>query len=137
MSQDSTKRDATNRDRADYPPQDPIRTGLRGRCPRCGQGRMFSGILTLNDRCANCGLDYAFADSADGPAVFAILIVGFVVAGSALLFELAYEPPIWLHVVLWGPLIIVLSLIILRPLKGLAVALQYVNRAREGEIDHQ
>ncbi len=122
-------------DRADFPQQDPYRTGIRGLCPRCGQGRMFSGPLTLTDRCANCGLDYAFADSADGPAVFAILIVGFIVAGSALMFELAYEPPIWLHVVLWAPLIVILSLAILRPLKGLAVALQYVNHARQGEID--
>ncbi len=96
---------------------------------------MFSGPLTLMDRCANCGLDYSFADSADGPAVFAILIVGFMVAGGALMFELAHEPPIWLHMLIWGPLIVILSLMILRPLKGLAVALQYVNRAREGELD--
>jgi uncharacterized protein (DUF983 family) len=98
---------------------------------------MFSGLLTLTDRCANCGLDYEFADSADAPAVFAILIIGFIVAGAALLFELAYEPPIWLHFLLWVPLILILSLVILRPLKGLAVALQYVNRAKEGEIDHR
>ena len=124
-------------DRADYPPQDPYRTGLRGRCPRCGEGRMFSGPLKLTDRCANCGLDYSFADAADGPAVFAILIVGFMVAGGALLFELSYEPPIWLHMLIWAPLIVVLALALLRPLKGLAVALQYVNRAREGEIDRR
>ena len=122
-------------DRADYPPQDPYRTGLRGRCPRCGEGRMFSGTLSLTDRCANCGLDYTFADSADGPAVFAIMIVGFVIAGGALLFELAYEPPFWVHIIIWSPLIVMFSLMVLRPLKGLAVALQYVNRAREGVID--
>lgn len=96
---------------------------------------MFAGALSLTDRCANCGLDYSFADSADGPAVFAILIVGFMVAGGALLFELAYEPPFWLHLLIWTPLILVLSFAMLRPLKGLAVALQYVNRAKEGEID--
>lgn len=96
---------------------------------------MFNGLLTLNERCANCGLSYEFADSADAPAVFAILFVGFAVAGGALMFELAYEPPIWLHFVLWIPLTLILSLVILRPLKGLAVALQYVNRAKEGEID--
>lgn len=96
---------------------------------------MFAGALSLTDRCANCGLDYSFADAADAPAVFAILIVGFIVAGGALLFELAYEPPIWLHFVIWAPLIVVLAFTILRPLKGLAVALQYVNRAREGQID--
>ncbi len=96
---------------------------------------MFSGALTLTDHCANCGLNYDFADSADGPAVFAILIVGFMVAGAALLFELAYEPPIWVHLLLWLPLILLLSLAILRPLKGLAVALQYVHRAKQGEIE--
>ncbi len=96
---------------------------------------MFAGSLALTGQCANCGLDYAFADSADGPAVFAILIVGFIVAGGALLVELAYEPPFWLHLIIWTPLILGLSFAILRPLKGLAVALQYVNRAREGEID--
>ena len=113
----------------------PGATGLRGRCPRCGEGRLFSGFLALAPRCEACGLDYAFADSADGPAVFVILIVGFAVAGAALVVEIAYSPPIWVHVALWGPLVLLLSLGLLRPLKGLAVALQYAHKAREGEID--
>ena len=65
----------------------PIRTGLACRCPRCGQGRLFQGFLNLRPRCDNCGLDYAFADAGDGPAVFIILIAGFIVVGCALIVE--------------------------------------------------
>jgi uncharacterized protein (DUF983 family) len=124
-------------DKALYPPQPAIATGLRGRCPRCGEGRMFEGFLRLAPRCRACGLDFAFADSADGPAVFVILIVGFVVAGAALLVEVAYAPPIWVHAVLWAPLVLILCLGLLRPLKGLAVALQYSHKAEQGRIDRQ
>jgi uncharacterized protein (DUF983 family) len=118
-----------------YPPQPPIATGLRARCPRCGEGRLFDGFLTLAPRCQACGLDYSFADAADGPAVFVILIVGFVIAGAALLVEVAWSPPIWVHVVLWGPLVLILCLGMLRPLKGVLVALQYANKAEQGRLD--
>lgn len=121
-------------DRALYAPQNPMLVGLRGRCPRCGEGRLFSGFLNLSPRCSACGLDFAFADSADGPAVFIILIAGFLVAGAALLTEVAYSPPIWVHLVLWLPLVLVLCLGMLRPLKGVLVALQYHHRAQEGRI---
>ena len=70
------------KDSALYQPQQPIPTGLRGRCPRCGEGRLFAGFLRLAPRCEACGLDYSFADSADGPAFFVMTAVGFVVAGS-------------------------------------------------------
>src|SRR5687768_4268371 len=106
-----------------------IAAGLKGCCPRCGHGRLFSGFLTLQPRCAACGLDFGFADSADGPAVFVILIVGFVVAGAALLVEIAWAPPIWVHAVLWGPLVLILCLGLLRPFKGVLVALQFSHRA--------
>jgi uncharacterized protein (DUF983 family) len=122
-------------DKAIYPPQEPISTGLRGRCPRCGEGRLFEGFLKVAPRCRVCGLDFAFADSADGPAVFVILIVGFVVAGAALVVEIAYSPPIWVHVVLWVPLVLILCGGMLRPLKGVLVALQYAHRAEQGRID--
>ena len=122
-------------DSALYPPQPALGTGLRGRCPRCGEGRIFSGFLTVAPRCNVCGLDFSFADAADGPAVFVILIIGFIVAAAALLVEIAFSPPLWVHVVLWGPLVLVLCLGLLRPLKGVMVALQYVHRARQGEID--
>lgn len=122
-------------DKALYPPQDPIANGLRGRCPRCGEGRLFDGFLKVAPRCAACGLDFGFADSADGPAVFAILIVGFIIAGAALLTEVAYSPPIWLHFVLWMPLVLVLSLGIMRPLKGVLITLQFHHKAQEGRLD--
>jgi uncharacterized protein (DUF983 family) len=122
------------KDKALYPPQNPIPTGLRGRCPRCGEGRLFEGFLKVPPRCANCGLDYSFADSADGPAVFAILIVGMIVAGAALLTEVAYSPPLWLHFTLWMPLVLILGLGLMRPLKGILIALQYHHQAEEGRL---
>src|SRR5262245_45730672 len=62
----------------------PIMRGLSGRCPDCGQGRLFDGFLALRPRCEHCGLDYSFADAADGPAVFVILLSGFIVVFAAL-----------------------------------------------------
>src|SRR5215471_18855380 len=83
----------------------PITRGLRGRCPRCGEGALFEGFLTLRPKCERCGLDYSFADAADGPAVFVILISGFIVVFAALAVEFAYQPPYWVHAVLWLPLL--------------------------------
>ena len=122
-------------DTALYAPQEPFATGLRGRCPRCGQGRLFEGFLKVTPSCQACGLDLAFADAADGPAVFVILFVGFAVAAAALIVEIGFMPPIWVHILLWGPMVIVLSLGLLRPLKGVMIAVQYVNKAKEGELD--
>lgn len=110
----------------------PLAAGLRGRCPRCGQGRLFSGFLGLAPRCEACGLDFAFADAGDGPAVFVILVAGCAVVALALWVEAAFEPPLWVHAALWVPAILAVSLGLLRPFKGLMVALQYRNRAAEG-----
>ena len=85
--------------------------------------------------CRIGGLDYSFADAGDGPAVFVILIIGFVVVGLALWTEVNYSPPFWLHFILWIPLAIGLCLWLLRVLKALLIALQYRNNARQGEID--
>ena len=108
-----------------------IRSGLRGYCPRCGRGKLFAGFLALAPRCEHCGLDFSFADSADGPAFFVMFISGFIVAGSALVVELIYAPPYWVHAALWGPLILITTLVPLRPLKGLMIALQYRHGAAE------
>jgi uncharacterized protein (DUF983 family) len=118
-----------------YPPLSPFRTGLTCRCPRCGKGRLFQGFLGLRPRCDVCGLDYTFADSGDGPAVFVIMLAGFVVVAAALIVEIRYEPPLWLHAVLWGPLIVATTLLPLRPIKGLMIALQYHHKAAEGRTD--
>jgi uncharacterized protein (DUF983 family) len=112
----------------------PIMRGLAGRCPRCGKGRLFAGFLTLRPRCEVCGLDFSFADSADGPAFFVMFFSGFVVAGSALAVEALYSPPFWVHAVLWIPLILITTLVPLRPVKGLLIALQYHHKAAEGQL---
>jgi uncharacterized protein (DUF983 family) len=113
----------------------PVYAGLLGRCPRCGKGGLFRGFLSLRDRCQACGLDFGFADSADGPAVFIMLIAGFIVTGAALVTEIRFQPPLWVHAALWLPLGIGLPLLMLRPFKATLVALQYRFRAEEGRID--
>jgi uncharacterized protein (DUF983 family) len=118
-----------------FEPQSPFSTGLTGRCPRCGEGALFEGFLTVRPQCSACGLDYSFADSGDGPAVFVILIAGFIISIIALAVELRYEPPFWVHAVIFGPLIVAVCLGLLRPMKGLMIALQYSNSAREGRLD--
>lgn len=110
----------------------PIAAGLACRCPGCGKGKLFQGFLDLRPRCEACGLDYSFADSGDGPAVFVILFAGFIVVFAALIVEFLYQPPFWLHALLWIPLILLVTLLPLRPMKGLLIALQYHHKAAEG-----
>jgi uncharacterized protein (DUF983 family) len=112
----------------------PFAAGLRCRCPRCGKGPLFDGYLALRDRCSVCGLDYSFADSGDGPAVFIMLIAGFIITGGALAVEILYKPPFWVHAALWLPLGIALPLLILRPFKATLIALQYYHKASEGRL---
>ena len=113
----------------------PILAGLACRCPRCGKGKLFRGFLTLRPRCEACGLDYAFIDAGDGPAVFVILLAGFIVVGCALVVEFKYAPSFWLHAVLWLPLILATTLLPLRSMKGLLIALQYRHKAAEGRFE--
>lgn len=115
----------------------PIGRGLRGRCPRCGDGKLFRGFLSLQKTCERCRLDYGFADAGDGPAVFVILIGGFIVVFAALITEVVYQPPYWVHAVLWLPLILVVTLVPLRAIKGLLIALQYHHKAAEGRLERQ
>jgi uncharacterized protein (DUF983 family) len=113
----------------------PIIAGLKGCCPRCGKGHMFQGFLAIRPKCEVCGLDLAFADSGDGPAFFVMSIVGIVVVALALWAEFAYAPPIWLHLVMWSALSVILSLVLVRPSKGILVALQYHHKAEEGRFE--
>ena len=132
---DRVARDKIDQDRAIWPEIEPISCGVRGRCPRCGEGRLFSGFLKVGTRCTNCGLDYAFADAGDGPAVFVILIIGFLVVGLALWTEVDLNPPLWLHFIIWIPLALVLCLTALRLIKGILITLQYRNKAQQGVWD--
>jgi uncharacterized protein (DUF983 family) len=117
-----------------HPPVPALYAGVRCRCPRCGQGKLFNGFLKLRDECDVCHLDYGCADAGDGPAVFAILLAGFLACGGAVLTELLYSPPYWAHAAIWLPVAAALPLALLRPLKATIIALQYKNKAAEGKI---
>lgn len=105
--------------------------GARGRCPRCGEGSLFKGFLDVRDQCSACGLGLGGHDAGDGPAVLAIFILGFAVVGLALFVELSYGPPLWVHIALWAPFVLGGTIGLLRPLKGITVALQYRFRSTE------
>ncbi len=117
-----------------FPALSPVTIGLRCACPRCGEGKLYDGMLSPAKRCNACGLDYAFIDSGDGPAVFVILILGFVVVGLALFVETTFEPPFWVHAILWIPLITGLSLWALRITKAMMIALQFQTKAEQGRL---
>jgi uncharacterized protein (DUF983 family) len=108
--------------------------GLACKCPRCGKGKLYAGFLDLRPRCEACGLDYAFIDSGDGPAIFIIMIAGAIVVGCALIVEIKYQPPFWLHAALWLPLILATTLLPLRAMKSLLIALQFHHKAAPGQL---
>jgi uncharacterized protein (DUF983 family) len=121
----------------DLPPATLAQTVLRGiacKCPRCGTGKLFAGFLALRPSCEKCGLDYAFIDVGDGAAVFIIMIAGGIVVAAALIVEIKYQPPFWLHAILWLPLILVTTLLPLRSMKSLLIALQFHHKASPGRL---
>lgn len=109
------------------------RAALGCRCPRCGEGRVFHGLLTVRPTCTVCGLDISVHDAGDGPQVFVILILGLVVVGLAALVELRFSPPIWVHLLLWTPFILVGAIALLRPLKAGLIALEYRHGLLRGQ----
>jgi uncharacterized protein (DUF983 family) len=109
----------------------PLLSGAAGRCPNCGEGHLFDGFLKVAARCEACGYDLARADSGDGPAVFVILIGGFLAAFGALFTEVAFNPPVWVLLIVWLPATLVICLGLLRPMKGLMLAAQFMNKASE------
>ena len=113
------------------PPVSPLSAGLRCRCPRCGRGKLFDGLLGVAERCAECGLDLGPHDSGDGPAVFVIFILGAIVIPFVFAIERLVEPPMWVHMIIWPPVIVVLAIALLRPMKAILVALHYKNLGHE------
>ncbi len=113
----------------------PFITGLLSRCPNCGEAPLFTGFLTVTPQCEACGQDLSKADSGDGPVVFILLIVGAIGCGGLLFTELTFHPPVWVELVIWLPLIAVLTLGALRPFKAILVALQFRNHASEARND--
>jgi uncharacterized protein (DUF983 family) len=115
-----------------YPPVSLLAAAVFCRCPRCGKGKIYDGVLAVAPQCSVCGLDISAHDAGDGPAVFVILILGALVVLLAILVEIAFAPPIWVHVVLWGPTILGGAILLLRPLKAGLIALQYRHLALDG-----
>lgn len=106
-----------------------IRAGLLCRCPRCGQGPLFAGFLRIVERCGACGCDFRGLNTGDGAAVFVMQIAGAPVVFGALIVQIVYAPPIWLVAAAALPLVAALSLSLMRPAKGLMVALQVSDDA--------
>ena len=107
------------------------RTGLHGLCPHCGEGRMFRRWLKVQGRCPHCGLDYDFAAPDDGPAFFSLCFIAFPLLFLVVWFEVAFNPPWWMHLITSAPLMVIPCPAVLQPIKGWLVASQYVNRAQE------
>ena len=115
----------------------PFAAGLKGLCPRCGAKTLFVGPARFSPACRACGLDYAAFNVGDGPAAFLILIVGGLVVALALVLEVKLHPPFWVHFLLWIPITAMLVVGSLRVAKGVLLALEYRNAAREGRIDER
>lgn len=115
-----------------YPGISPLKTGLAGKCPRCGRGHLFSGYLTVAPKCSGCGLSFDFADGGDGASWFVMLFVCVAGVGSILGVEVAYSPPFWVHALIAIPVLVILPLVLLRPVKGVLLAQQWKTGAREG-----
>jgi uncharacterized protein (DUF983 family) len=107
---------------------------LKGCCPRCGNGPLFAGIIAFAPACSACGLDYGRFYVGDGAAAFLIFIVGAVMMAAALITDAKFAPPWWVHVLLWTPLTIGLTMALLRASKGLLMALEYRNDAGEARL---
>ena len=108
-----------------------LSAGLRCRCPRCGEGKLFSGFLKLAPACDRCGLDFAFADPADGPAFFVMSGVSIVVMTLWGVWAVVAHPPIWAQMAVVFPAMIGGCLATLRPVKAWLVAEQFVHKAEE------
>ncbi len=117
-----------------FPYRSPLSTGLRGKCPRCGRGELFSGYLSVAERCRNCGLSFDFADAGDGAPWFVMLISGALAVAAALILELNWTPSYWVHGVVAFGFAVLLPLLLLRPVKGVLLCQQYHTRAEEGRL---
>ncbi len=108
-----------------------LAAGFRGRCPVCHEGALFDGYLKYADKCESCGQNFAIEDAGDGPAAFVILAASASAIPLALLFQMALNPPIWLTLLIWIPIITLESLALLRPFRGMMFAAQIMNQAEQ------
>lgn len=138
MEQDSAPAEALNDDQVwidengrRWPRRPAHETGPLGRCPRCATGHIFTGFLTVRDHCEVCGLDYSFADPADGPAVFVQLFACVPGVVFIIMLEILARPPLWVHILVGLPVLILTTVLPLRPIKGWLVAAQFTTKAQE------
>jgi len=108
-----------------------LRAVLMCRCPRCGRGSLFAGPLRLRPSCPSCGLDFSRMDVGDGFVVPILMVLGFGVVGGAIWFDFTFNPPLWLHALIWPPVTIGLALAMTRYLKSFLAAQQYRVRRTE------
>src|SRR4029453_7474725 len=108
--------------------------GIACRFPRCGKGKLYAGFLNLRPNCEACALYYSSSDAGDGPPIFIIMLAAAIVVTAALILEIKYGPPFWLHAALWLPLIVATTLLPLRSMKSLLIALQFHHKAAPGRL---
>ena len=113
-----------------------LKRGLRGRCPRCGEGKLFRAFLKVDDHCPSCGLDYTPHRADDLPAYLVIVIVGHIVVPLVLMIETNYSPPVALQLAIYLPLTLILSLLLLQPVKGAVVGVQWALRMHGFDEEH-
>ena len=111
-----------------------VQVGLRSVCPRCGAKTLYVGMIKFAPRCTACGLDFDAFNVGDGPAAFLTLIIGTLICIAAITLELTVHPPMWLHILLWPPITILAVIASLRVAKGMLLASEYRNHAREGRV---
>jgi len=108
------------------------RVALLCRCPRCGEGPVFTGLLTIRERCRSCGLNIGEHDTGDGAAVAVILLLGAIVVAMAFWVEFRFMPPLWLHAIIWPAVTFPLAILMMRPFKAALVALHFTYRDGAG-----
>lgn len=108
-----------------------LKSAIGCRCPRCGRGSLFAGVLAVHGRCPTCRLDLSGVDAGDGAIVGVILVLGALVVGLAIWVEIAFAPPLWVHALIWPAFTLPAAILLLRPAKATLVALQYRTRADE------
>ena len=110
-----------------------VMVALRGRCPRCGQGRLFDGLLALRERCPVCGLDFRGADAGDGAPVGVMFVLGPILVILAFWMEFRFDPPIWVYAVVLIGVSLPVAVLLIRLIKASLLGIQYRYRASEME----
>ncbi len=105
---------------------------LTCRCPRCGEGKLFDGLLSIRPACSVCGLDFEGFDTGDGFAVPILIVLGAIVVGAAFWLDVHFHPPLWVHAIIWVPVTCVLAVVMTRYIKSFLAAQQY--RVRRSEM---